>query len=147
MKKRIDINKYIGKWYEIAKIPSAFEPELYNVTAEYTLNNDGTITVVNTGYTDNKEISIDGKISIKGIAKLTNKDDLLMVSFFKGLESEYNILAITEDYQYALVGGESPNYLWILGRKNIIPASIYNYFKEVAIEHAYNIEKLTINKN
>ena len=140
MEAKIDINKYLGKWYEIAKIPSKFEPDLTNVTAEYSMNEDGTIKVINTGY------SFDEKVSIEGIAKTTNKDDVLMVSFFKGIESEYIILAITQDYNYALVGGNSPDCLWMLGRKKFMPISTYSWFQEIALEHAYNIEKLKITK-
>lgn len=147
METNIDINKYLGRWYEIAHIPSAFEPELCDVTADYSMNDDGTIKVINAGYTDDKTVSLDGKVSIEGIARKTDNPDILKLSFFKGLESEYRILAIAGDYKYALVGGESPDYLWILGREKYIPMLIYIRFEEIAIERAYNIKKIVLNKN
>ena len=99
------------------------------------------IEVINSGY-------IDGKLKkMIGVAKTTEKDDLLRVSFFKGLfYSDYYILAITDDYEYALVGGGKPDYLWMLGRKKIMPTGVYCWFQEVALEHAYNVEKLKITK-
>lgn len=137
----IDINKYLGRWHEIARIPNEFEPELTDVTAEYTLLDNGDIEVINSGYLHGKQKKM------RGIAKTTENDDLLKVSFFKGLfYSDYRILAITEDYDYALVGGGKPDYLWILGRKKIMPTGVFCWFQEVALEHAYNVEKLKITK-
>ena len=142
MSQKIDINKYLGKWYEIARIPNEFETELTNVSAEYSLLDNGDIEVINSGY-------IDGKLKkMIGVAKTTEKDDLLRVSFFKGLfYSDYYILAITDDYEYALVGGGKPDYLWMLGRKKIMPTGVYCWFQEVALEHAYSVEKLKITKS
>ena len=140
MKTEIDINKYLGKWFEIARIPSNFEPDLTNVTAEYLKNDNGTIKVINSGY------NFGDRVSIEGVAKITDKDDVLLLSFFKDIETEYKILAITQDYSYALVGGSDPDYLWMLGRDEIMPTNIYKWFQEVALEHAYNVEKLKITK-
>ena len=62
------------------------------------------------------------------------------------IETEYKILAITQDYNYALVGGSGPDYLWMLGRDKIMPTNVYKWFQEIALEHAYNVEKLKITK-
>ena len=142
---KIDVEKYLGKWYEIARIPSKFQSDLTEVTAEYTLVDDGNIKVINSGYL------FDNKVSIEGIAKPTNKDDEFKVSFFKGVESEYKILAVVDvptigQYSVALVGGGSPDYLWILSRTSHIFDSIFDICIDIAKKKGYNADKLEITK-
>ena len=137
---KIDLNKYVGKWYEIARIPADFEPDMTNVVAEYSLLDNGNIQVVNSGY-------INGEFrEIVGFAKTTNRDDLLRVSFFPGIYSDYKILAIDVDYQLALIGGNNKNYLWILSRYPKIKKNIYDYFVNIAKEKGFNINKLEVTK-
>lgn len=138
---KFDINKYLGTWYEIAKIPTKFEPNLTNVTAEYSLLSDGTIQVVNTGYTFNE------KVTIKGFAHTTDQENHLKVSFFKGVEADYKVLAtiesdISDNYRFVLVGGSSPDYLWLLSRKPEISNATLNFAKSVAKTEGYNVDKL-----
>ena len=132
----IDLKKYLGKWFEICRIPAGFESDMQYVTAEYSLNNDKTIKVINSGYIGN-ELK-----SIEGIAVPTDKDDLFKVSFFPNVYSDYKILAIADDYAYSLVGGSSPDYLWILGRIDTIPKRIFDWFVFIANKEGYNINKL-----
>lgn len=135
---KIDLNKYLGLWNEIARIENDFEPKMTNVTAEYRLNKDGSIQIINSGY-------LDGQIKhIKGIGITTDRDDLLKVSFFSGSYSDYRILAITDDYEYALVGGDSKDFLWILARTKHIDIDVYNRFVKIAIDHGYNANKLIL---
>jgi lipocalin len=134
-----DIKKYMGQWFEIARIPNEFEPDLTNVTAEYTLTNTG-IHIKNQGY-KNGELKV-----ITGTAKTTHRIDLLFVTFDNKHYSYYNILAFTDDYSYALVGGEDKNHLWILGRKNYITSDLYTWFINVAKNNEYNIDNLKISK-
>ena len=135
---KIDLNKYLGLWNEIARIENDFEPKMTNVTAEYRLNKDGSIQIINSGY-------LDGQFKrIKGIGITTNRDDLLKVSFFSGSCSDYKILAITDDYEYALVGGNSEDFLWILARTKHIDIDVYNRFVKIAIDHGYNTNKLIL---
>ena len=141
MGQKIDINKYLGSWYEIARIHNEFEPNMYDVAAKYTLKENGDIEVLNSGY-------INGKFkSITGIAKTTDKDDVLKVSFVPGVESNYKILAIVDNYDYALVGGDDPNHLWILGRNKRICLGYYSWFIDVAKEHGYNVDNLKLTKD
>lgn len=134
-----DIKKYMGKWFEIARIPNEFEPDLTNVTAEYTLTNKD-ILIKNQGY-KNGEL-----IVITGVAKTSHRIDMLFITFDNKHYSSYNILAFTDDYSYALVGGDDKNSLWILGRKNYINSDLYNWFINVAKKNEYNTDRLEINK-
>ncbi|BCS85657.1 lipocalin family protein [Prevotella herbatica] len=106
------LDKYLGRWYEIARIDNRFERGISNAIAEYSLNPNGTIKVVNSGV-DIKT----GKVkSAVGKAKMTSVPGLLRVSFFWIFYSDYRVLAVDENYKWALVGGSSSKYLWILSR-------------------------------
>lgn len=138
---KIDVDKYIGKWFEIARIPNAFQLNLKNVTAEYIREENNTIKVINSGY-------LNGELKqITGVATTTEKDDLLNVSFFHGVNNEYRILAIDKNYQYALVGGSTPNYLWILSRTPNIPQREYNTLVNIAKKNGYNVKNLKITES
>jgi apolipoprotein D and lipocalin family protein len=135
-----DKAKYLGKWYEIARLDYKWEKDLNNVTAEYSLNEDGTIKVDNKGYNvkkDKWEESI-------GKAKFVKKDNvgMLKVSFFGPFYSGYNVVAIDPDYKYALVAGESLKYMWILSRETSIPENIKLDYLRKAQEIGYDISEL-----
>jgi len=135
-----DKAKYLGKWYEIARLDYKWERNLNNVTAEYSLKDDGTIKVDNRGYNvkkDKWEESI-------GKAKSVTKDDvgMLKVSFFGPFYSGYNVIAIDPDYKYALVAGESLKYMWILSREKTIPESVKADYLIKAQEIGYNVTDL-----
>lgn len=106
----VDLNRYLGSWYEIARFDHGFERGMYATKAHYTLKEDGSIEVVNSGYKNGKFKQSVGK------AKLTDTPALLRVSFFGPFYSDYRILMLDPDYQYALVGSKSQKYLWILSR-------------------------------
>ena len=133
-------DKYLGKWYEIARLDYKWERDLNNVTAEYSLNEDKTIKVDNKGYNvkkDKWEQSV-------GKAKFVKKDNIgmLKVSFFGPFYSGYNVVAIDQDYKYALVAGESLKYMWILSREKTIPESVKADFLIKAQEIGYNVTDL-----
>jgi len=135
-----DKAKYLGKWYEIARLDYKWEKDLNNVTAEYSLNEDGTIKVDNKGYNvkkDKWEESI-------GKAKFVKKDNvgMLKVSFFGPFYSGYNVVAIDPDYKYALVAGESLKYMWILSRETSIPENIKLDYLRKAQEIGYDTSEL-----
>lgn len=134
-----DIKKYMGKWFEIARIPNEYEPELTNVTAEYSLINNA-ILVKNQGYKNGELIEITGQ------AKTSHRIDMLLITFDNKHYSYYQILAFTDDYSYAIVGGEDKNHLWILGRKNYITSDYYAWLVNVAKKNGYNVEELKISK-
>lgn len=139
--KNIDIKKYMGVWFEIARFPHKFEKDLVGVTAAYFLKENGKISVLNQGY----KYTLDGEHKIaKGKARIVNPDNLghLQVTFFLCFWTDYLILEIDKDYQYALVGSSSPNYLWILSRKPQLEESTYNMLVKKAESLGYDISKL-----
>ena len=110
--KNFDITKYIGKWYEIARIDNSFEKNCNFVTADYSLRNDGGIDVVNKCTKD------DGKEKVAngvGYFVKENSVGLLKVSFFRPFYGNYNIILLADDYSYSVVSS-GEKYLWILSR-------------------------------
>lgn len=135
-----DQEKYLGKWYEIARLDFKWERNLNNVTARYSLNADGTIKVDNQGYDTVKN---EWKQSI-GKAKKVNKNNegRLKVSFFGPFYSGYNIISLDNEYKYALVAGDDLKNLWILSRSMTVPEDIKNDYLQKAKAIGYNIDDL-----
>lgn len=132
--------KYLGRWYEIARFDYRFEKNMDNVTATYTQNPDGSIRVDNKGYDYVKK---EWKESIGEARFVKDKTEAkLKVSFFKPIWAGYNVIDIDEEYQYALVAGSSLKYLWILSRTNTIPESIKQRFLEKAKKIGYSTDEL-----
>ena len=132
--------KYLGKWYEIARFDFKFERNLNQVTATYSKNPDGTIKVDNKGYDYVKK---EWKQSI-GEARFVNSENeaRLKVSFFKPFWAGYNVIALEDDYKHALVVGNNLKYLWILSREKKIPENVKNKFLDKAKEIGYNTSQL-----
>ena len=127
-----DINQYKGTWYEIARMDLKFERNLNNTTATYTLKEDGTVEVKNRGYNYVKEEWTEaiGKAKFVG----DNTKGRLKVSFFGPFYGAYNVIALDQDYQYALVAGGDVDYMWILSRENSIPDTIKeNYLAKAKV--------------
>ena len=135
-----DKEKYLGKWYEIARFDFKFERNLNNTTATYSLNDNGTIKVVNNGYDTTRG---EWKQSI-GKAKFVKSANtaMLKVSFFGPFYGGYNVLAIDSEYRYALVAGGSLDYLWILSRETTIPGEIKAAYLETAQKAGYDTSRL-----
>ncbi len=134
------LNKYLGKWYEIARIDFKHEKGLNNVTATYSLNKDGSVKVDNKGYDFEK---ITWKNSIGKAKFVGDKNEAkLKVSFFGPFYSGYNVIAIDNDYKYALVAGESLDYLWILSRKTTIPDETKEAYLAIATKAGYDVSRL-----
>ena len=133
-------NKYLGKWYEIARMNYRFEKILNNVTAEYSFRDDGKIKVLNRGYNFKKE---KWQQSV-GKAKFVDDNTIakLKVSFFGPFYAGYNVIAIDEDYKYALVAGKDLGYLWILSRETSMPDAIKEAYLRKAKELGFNISDL-----
>jgi len=134
------IDKYLGKWYEIARFDFRFERNLNNTTAEYSLNKDGSVKVLNKGfnYLKNEWTSAEGKAKFVGNQEVAQ----LKVSFFGPFYTGYNVIALEGDYEYALVAGKNLKYLWILSRTPTIPDVIKTKFLEKANEIGYNTEEM-----
>ncbi len=138
--KNFDTRKYLGKWYEIARLDHRFERNLKNVSATYSLNPDNSIRVENRGFDPGKNTwkSVVGKAKPVG----DQKEGRLKVSFFGPFYSGYNIVALDPGYRYALVAGNNLNYLWILSRSTTIPARIKTAYLQKANELGYDTRKL-----
>ena len=108
--------KYMGIWYEIARLPHYFERGLDHVQAEYTLKPDGMIQVVNSGERSGEKRRIVGKAKLKNPQELPLKGEL-RVSFFGPFYSDYRIIELGPDYSYAVVTGSNRDFLWILSRQ------------------------------
>jgi len=134
-----ELEKYLGKWYEIARFDFTFEKDLNNTTAEYSLNKDGSVKVVNRGfnYVKNEQEEAVGKAKFRGGKDVAE----LKVSFFGPFYAGYNVIALDENYQYALVAGDSLDYLWILSRTKIIPEEVKNNYLDIARLGGYDTSR------
>lgn len=134
--KKFDILKYLGKWYEIARLDFRHEKNMSNVTANYSVDDDGTIKVLNIGYNtrSKKWKSAEGEIRFVGKKSRAR----LKVSFQKPFWAGYNVIAIDDDYKYALVVGNSTKYVWILSREKTIPDEIREEYLLQAIRLGYD---------
>ncbi|MBP3483370.1 MAG: lipocalin family protein [Alistipes sp.] len=133
-----EIERYMGLWYEIARIDHRFQRDTEHVTAEYRLLDNGSIKVTNTGY----DKRTGRRRRIVGKAKATSVVGHLRVSFFPLVYADYNIIALGDDYEYALVGGSSPQYLWILARTTDLPPAAADKLVAIAREKGYDTDKL-----
>ncbi len=119
--KSVDIEKYKGTWYEIARFEHFFEKGCKNVTATYEIKDDGDIKVINRC----TMIETDKKKEATGTAYATDStNSKLKVSFFRPFYGDYYILDLADDYSYALVGSPSRELLWILSRTKTISDEI-----------------------
>ena len=135
----LDLSRYLGKWYEIARFDHRFERGMDNVTAEYILRDDGALDVINTGWKNGKVKVAKGK-AIQPSPK--DESAHLKVSFFGPFYSDYNVMMIGDDYEIALVGSKSPKYLWILARNPYISDEVVGQVLEEAEGRGYNTGNL-----
>ena len=140
--KELDLNRYMGKWYEIARFPHFFEKGLVGVTATYRFLEDGKIEVINAGFKN----TLDGeRSSAVGKAKLPNKLEpgKLKVSFFWIFYSDYFVLELDAiNYQYAMIGSSSDKYFWILCRTPQMDPATYNMLLDKARKRGYKLDQL-----
>ncbi|AXH09620.1 hypothetical protein CP960_03205 [Malaciobacter halophilus] len=135
----VNINKYLGTWYEIARYEHFFEKGCKNVTATYTLNKDNTLKVVNKC----TKIDTNKKSSATGVAYATSKSNSkLKVSFFRPFYGDYWILMLDKNYKYAVVGSPSREYLWILSRTSKLNKKSLNKILEKLPKLGFPTEKL-----
>ncbi|WP_058912489.1 outer membrane lipoprotein Blc [Entomohabitans teleogrylli] len=135
-----DAQRYLGTWYEIARLENRFEKGLEQVTATYSLNNDGTLRVVNRGFDPNKQRWQQST----GKAKFTGKPTraALKVSFFGPFYGGYNVIALDNEYRYALVCGPNRDYLWLLSRTPAINADVKQELLSAAARQGFAINQL-----
>jgi apolipoprotein D and lipocalin family protein len=134
----VDLSRYQGTWYEIARLPNFFEKKLKCITATYTLRDDGKITVLNSGH----HITPPHKpSSSEGVAWIPDKNSTakLKVQFFWPFSGDYWIMDLDKDYRYVLVGDPDRKYLWILCRQNSLEEPTYKMLLQKAVDNGYDI--------
>ena len=134
--KSFDLQRFLGSWYEVARYDHWFERGMQQTKAAYKLRTDGRIEVLNTGIKNGKPKESKGK------AKTTATTGLLRVSFFGPFYSDYRILLVDKDYQYALIGSSSDSYLWILSRKPQLTNKVRQLILKEAQRRGYDTGKL-----
>jgi apolipoprotein D and lipocalin family protein len=133
--------RYLGKWYEIARLDHSFERGLSNVTADYSLREDGDIRVINRGYRDKS-----GEWeAAEGRAKFLNGPDIasLKVSFFGPFYGGYHVIELDrKNYSYAMVAGNDRDYLWILARSPVLAPNVRQRLTDRAKALGYETDAL-----
>lgn len=135
-----DAKRYLGRWYEIARLDHKFERGLEQVTATYSTMDDGGIRVINRGFNSERQMwqqSV-GKAYFTGDPSRA----ALKVSFFGPFYGGYNVLAIDKDYRNALVCGPDKDYLWILSRTPTISPEVKQQMLNIATQQGFSVEKL-----
>ena len=135
------MERYMGRWYEVARLDHSFERNLVSVSAEYSLLEDGTVRVINRGYSEEDE----RWKQRDGIAKFVKSPDqgFLKVSFFRPFYGSYVIIELDrQNYSYALVCGPERYYLWILSRSPKLDDDVKKRLVEKAASLGFDTEKL-----
>lgn len=135
-----ELEPYLGTWYEIARLDHSFERGLSNVTANYTLREDGGVAVVNRGYrTDKGEWD-----QAEGKAYFIDDTSVgrLKVSFFGPFYGAYNVFELGENYEYSMIAGPDRSYLWILAREPQVPGALLDELLAKAEAAGYDTSKL-----
>ena len=134
----IELKRYLGKWYEIAHLPARFQEGCTNTKATYTLNKNGSISVLN-------ECRRNGKLKqAKGKAKVVDKNSgaKLRVTFFWPFYGDYWIINLGKDYDYAVVGTPNRKYLWILSRTPQMDENLFVQLIEFVRLKGFDVNKL-----
>ena len=134
-----DLSRYLGQWYEIARFDHSFERGMDNTMAEYILQDDGKVIVLNSGWKDGKFKLAEGKAKYKDPE---GDPGHLRVSFFLFFYSDYNVMMVDENYQISLVGSKAEKYLWILSRTPVPDPDLLEMVIEEAESRGYDVSKL-----
>ncbi|MDO6569163.1 lipocalin family protein [Alteromonas sp. 1_MG-2023] len=136
-----ELDRYLGQWYEVARFNHSFEEGLSNVTATYSMREDGGVKVINRGYSEEE-----GKWDeAEGRAYFVSSPNTahLKVSFFGPFYASYVVMALDkEGYEYAMVTGPDREYLWILAREKTLPQDTINRLLAQATQKGYDTDKL-----
>ncbi|EEF79342.1 lipocalin family protein [Methylophaga thiooxydans] len=139
--KNFEVERYLGKWYEIARLDHSFERGLNNVSAEYTIRDDGGIAVVNRGYSveERQWKTAEGKAYF-----VNDKDEAyLKVSFFGPFYSSYVVFELEQhNYDYAFISGPDTSYLWLLSRTPDVEQGVIDNFITMSQERGFDTSEL-----
>ena len=134
-----DLSRYLGTWYEVARFDHSFEKGMDNAMAEYILQDDGTVFVLNSAWRNGMYKVAEGKAKYPDP---TGDPGALKVSFFMFFYSEYNVMMVDENYQISLVGSKTENYLWILSRTPVPDPDLLQMVLDEAESRGYDTSKL-----
>lgn len=140
---KVDLDRYLGLWYEFARFPAWFQRGCTGVTAEYSRRDDGLIQVVNSC----RKGSLDGKLKQSiGRAKIVDPESnaKLKVSFFGPFWGDYWIIGLDPKYQWAVVGLPNRKYLWILSREPTINPELYQQILRPLPAMGYDLSNLSL---
>jgi apolipoprotein D and lipocalin family protein len=135
---KVELEKYLGKWYEIAHLPAKFQEGCNETTATYTLMDNGVISVVN-------ECTKNGKVKLaRGKAKVVDKNTnaKLKVTFFWPFYGDYWIIKLGDNYEYSVVGTPNRQYLWILSRTPKMDGELFSQLMEFVKAKGFNVTSL-----
>ena len=139
----VDLDRYVGRWYEIASFPQRFQQGCVATTANYTLSDDGRIRVEN----ECRDGAFDGDLRrVEGVAWVTDPNETrakLKVQFFWPFRGDYWIIELDPEYRYAVVGHPSRKYLWILARTRTMDPAVYETLRARIEAHGYDLERLS----
>ena len=137
-----ELEPYLGTWYEIARLDHRFQRGMSNVTANYSLREDGGVAVLNRGYRDEKGEwdEAEGKAYFVGDPGIGR----LKVSFFGPFYGSYNVFELGDNYEYAMVAGPDRSYLWILARQPRLPQAMLDELLSKAEAAGYDTSKLIL---
>jgi apolipoprotein D and lipocalin family protein len=135
---KVELEKYLGKWYEIARLPAGFQKDCDQTTATYSLLKNGEISVLNECVRDGKYKKAKGKAKVAD--KTTNAK--LKVTFFWPFYGDYWIIKLGEAYDYAVVGTPNRRYLWILSRTPKMDDALFSQIMDFVKSKGFNVEKL-----
>ena len=142
----VDLNLYIGKWYEVAAFPQKFQKDCFCSRADYTKREDGKINVVNSC---NKGSTTGELSTANGYAKIADKksNSKLKVTFFWPFFGDYWIIGLDKDYRYAVVSSPDRDTLWILSRQPILEPSLFEEATEIAQSQGLDLSRLKFSNN
>jgi apolipoprotein D and lipocalin family protein len=139
----VDLDRYLGRWYEIASYPAWFQRDCTATTAEYTMRDDGLIKVVNSC----RKKSLDGKLKQStGRAKIVDRESnaKLKVSFFGPFWGNYWIIDLDPEYRWVVVGEPKRKYLWILSRTPQMDEAVFEAILSRLPDMGYDPDRLNI---
>jgi apolipoprotein D and lipocalin family protein len=138
--KSFELPRYLGTWYEIARLNHSFERDLQQVTAEYSMRDDGGVKVVNKGFNSKKGTWKEAE----GKAYFVEEPSLgyLKVSFFGPFYGSYVVFELGKNYEYAFVAGPNRDYLWLLSRSPQVSPEVYERFVARAGELGFDTASL-----
>ena len=135
-----DLDRYLGTWYEMARLDHSFERGLENISASYSMREDGGVYVLNRGFSAEKGEwkEAEGKADFVGSSDLGH----LKVSFFGPFYGSYIVFELDDNYQYAFVSGPNTSYLWLLSRTPKVDQAVIDQFIERASSLGFETDKL-----